>query len=140
LRLYADFLLRTYRTQRSVFFAPPTEELELVMQRLAETDTANRRVYELYLASTAWDRGDEEECLRIGLANLGKKSGSLPHEFRIDPTAPIPVLSRMLETLWRTRRVAEAAELANYAIATGYAGQDVVLASICRKALAGTAR
>jgi len=74
LRSYCVQLLRTYLAQRSVFYLPPTSELEAVLQRLLETDPPNRRADQLLLAELAWDRGDDQACLQWGQKALENAS------------------------------------------------------------------
>jgi hypothetical protein len=139
LRLYMGYLMPAYRSQRSVFYTPPSGELEEILHRLIETDPANQRVYKLYLAELAGDRGDDAACLTFGFEAL--KPGSERDEragFKIDRAAPLPVLTRMLESLWQARRFIEAASLCRLALTQGYAEQDVVVAALCRKILATT--
>lgn len=137
LRLYAGYLMPVYRAQRSVFFTPATDELEEVLRRLIQCDPANQRVYNLYLAELAWDRGDDGLCLALGFDALTPKTdGTKAPDFKVDRAAPIPVLTRMIESLWRARRFNDALELCRQAIAGGYAERDAVVAALCRKVLA----
>ncbi|MCI0537088.1 MAG: fused MFS/spermidine synthase, partial [Verrucomicrobiales bacterium] len=137
LRLYAGYLMPVYRAQRSVFFTPATDELEEVLRRLIESDPSNQRVYKLYLAELAWDRGNDGLCLALGLEALTPKAGATnAADFKIDRAAPIPVLTRMIESFWRARRFNDARELCRQAITGGYAEKDPVIAALCRKVLA----
>jgi hypothetical protein len=123
LRLYARFLAQTYLAQRSVFYLPPAKELESALQRLIETDPANRRIYKLRLAGLAWDRKDDEACLRLAQGGFDPdvKSGG-PFNFDLDPRAPTRILARMIDIFLRRGNVGEAWRLCQQARAWGYIG------------------
>jgi hypothetical protein len=121
LRLYGYDLMETYRAQRSVFYLPSTVELEQVLKRLLEADPQLQRIYKLYQAELAWDRGDDTQCLELGTVAFDPdpaKGG--PVDFSRDPRAPRAVLYRMIETLWRTGHVREAGLLCKQAETGGY--------------------
>jgi len=141
LRVYAGYVMKAYRTQRSVFFTPQVEELEGALRKLIETDSENHRVYKLYQAELAWDRGDDATCLALGLEAFTLKTApAKASDFKVDATAPLPALRRMIETLWRARRLNDARELCRYTVASGFAQQDIVVAALCRKVLGATER
>ncbi len=122
---YALDLMETYRAQRSVFHVPPTHELEPALHRLLECDPPRKRLYRLYLAELAWDKGRDAECLELGRAALDPdvaKAG--PIDFTLDSQAASAVLYRMTESLWRAGRVAEAWALCQQAAATGFLQQS----------------
>ena len=139
LRLYAFALMQTYRNQRSVFFRPPTTELETVLERLIEADPANRRVYRLHLAELAWDRGDDDACVRLGeLATDPDVTIAGPVNFDLDPAGPARVVTRMIESLWRSRKIPEAWHMCQEARRQGLIGGmsesgDPLLEMTCRK-------
>jgi hypothetical protein len=145
LRVYAKYLMQTHREHRSAFHVPNTQEIQAVMEKLIETDPANQRVYKLYLAEIAWDRGDDATCLRLGQSAFDPdpaKGG--PVSFKLAPRAPHFVLIRMIETFWRAGRLREAWALCQEAAQNGYVGEkaterDHVLEMTYRKiqALAG---
>jgi spermidine synthase len=137
LRIYAGYLMPAYRSQRSVFFTPVTDELEAALRKLIASDPANQRVYKLYLAELAWDHGDDGLCLALGFDALSPTAGAAKAaDFKIDRAAPIPVLTRMIESLWRARRFNDARELCRHALTGGYPEKDAVIAAQCRKVLA----
>ncbi|MBM3831719.1 MAG: methyltransferase [Verrucomicrobia bacterium] len=134
LRMYASYLIQTYRSQRSVFYRPPSEELEKVLQRLLETNPANRRVYQLHLAELAWDRGDDQACFEFGQKGLDpdiERGGRI--SFSIDHRAPRYVLYRMIESFWRTGKLLDAARLCQDATQGRYTGTYPLLDMTCRK-------
>jgi predicted membrane-bound spermidine synthase len=139
LRLYAFALMQTYRDQRSIFFRPSTAELEAVLERLIEADSANQRIYRLHLAELAWDRGDDDACFRLGqLATNPDVAVGGPVNFELDPAAPSRIVTRMMETLWRSRRIPEAWHLCQEARRQGLSGgktgnSDPMLEMTCRK-------
>ena len=121
LRTYALDLMNTYRAQRSVFYRPPTTDLEQILPRLIETDPDGRRVYRLHLAELAWDRGDDPRCLELGQMALDPDlARGGPIDFSSDLTAPCSVLYRMIETLFRNGKLAEAWALCQQANGGGY--------------------
>ncbi len=134
LRLYAGYLLKSYRTQRSVFFTPDTQEIDEVLGVLLEKDSRHHQVYKFYQAELAWDRGDDGRCISLALeAMKPETAGNSKPDLSVDTAAPIPVLSRVIESLWRAQRYADAADICRYAISNGYAARNVVLAAQCRK-------
>lgn len=138
-RTYALDLMRTYMSRRSVFYKPPAAELQAALERLIETDLLFRRIYLLYLAELAWDRGDDAVCLRLGFQALNRETvGAGPINFDLDPAAPGRVLVCMIESLWRSGRIADANRLCQQAEASGYVGPlnrlpNPVLEMVCRK-------
>jgi spermidine synthase len=120
LRVYAWDLMETYRAQRSIFYLPPSAELESVLQRLIETDSPHQRLYRLHLAELAWDRGDDARCLELGQSGLDPDLAKGVIDFSQDPSAPRAVIYRMAETLWRASRPKEAWEVCQAARASGY--------------------
>jgi len=139
LQLYARFLIQTYRAHRSVFFTPPTAELEPALKLLIEADKKNQRVHKLRLAELAWDRGDDAACLQLGQSAFDPDTtagGEI--NFELDPKAPARVLTLMVESLWRAGKANEAWELCQDAKKNGYAGKktkhrDPLLEMTCRK-------
>jgi hypothetical protein len=121
LRRYSADLMETYRGQRSIFYLPPTTNLESVIERLLQTDTGWQRIYKLHLAEIAWDRGDDARCLELGRSALDpdiNRNG--PIDFSPDPSAPRAVIYRMAESLWRAGKLAEAWVICREARAGGY--------------------
>jgi hypothetical protein len=121
LRVYAVDLMANYRSQRSIFYLPPAIELDTVLERLLETDPAHQRIYRLYQAELAWDRGQDVRCLELGQIAFDPdvaKGG--PVDFSLDLYAPCAVLYRMIESLWRSGRVPHAWALCQQAAAGGY--------------------
>jgi predicted membrane-bound spermidine synthase len=139
LRLQATLLLETYRHQRSSFYRPPVSVLERVLEELVDLDPAQRRVYRLWLAEMAWDRQDDPTCFRLAQMALDPDVALYgPAQFDLDRQAPARLLGRMIETLWRTRRLSEAWNLCQTARQNGYIGQvnspsDPVTEMIARK-------
>ncbi|MBI3417982.1 MAG: fused MFS/spermidine synthase [Verrucomicrobia bacterium] len=124
LRLYAKYLMQTYRAHRSAFFLPTTDELRAALERLIETDQENQRVHKLRMAELAWDRGDDAACLRYGQNAFDPNVATGgPIQFTLDPTAAPRVLGRMVESLWRAGQAHEAWELCQQAKANGYVGR-----------------
>ncbi|MDA1275454.1 MAG: fused MFS/spermidine synthase [Verrucomicrobia bacterium] len=134
LRMYASYLMQTYRAQRTVFNLPPTEELERLIQRLLETNPKNQRVYKLHLAELAWDRGEDDRCFELGQSAFDPditKGGRI--SFAIDPEAPRIVLARMAESLWRSGSVAQAWYVCQSAEENRYTGTYPPLDMIYRR-------
>jgi spermidine synthase len=134
LRMYASYLMQTHRAHRSVFYLPPSDDLQKILQRLIETNPANRRVYQLHLAELAWDRGDDAACIQLAQSALDPniaKGGRI--NFSIDPSAPRQVLHRMTESLWRAGKLREAWNLCQDAERNNYLGSYPLLDMNCRK-------
>src|SRR5262249_7404311 len=70
LRQYTRLLLLTYRSQRSVFYLPPSQELRSALERLIQTDAASAPSYQWQLAELAWDQNDDEACVRLSQGPL----------------------------------------------------------------------
>lgn len=142
LRIYAKYLMQWHRMRRSVFYLPESAELERVLSQLIELDPDNRRVYRLYLAEIAWDRGQDEACLRLGQSAFDpdvNRAG--PMTFREAPRAPHFVLTRMIETLVRAGKLHEAWDLCQQARQQRYVGEpaaerDPILEMTYRKVAA----
>jgi len=120
LRQYGLGLMRAYSEQRSCFYGPPTDELIAILERLIELDPDNQRVYQVYLAELAWDRGDDELCLQHG---RGALTADLPRgsaKFKIDPGAPLRVIARLADVMRRRGELKAAAELCESAVQGGY--------------------
>jgi spermidine synthase len=128
LRLHASDLMESYRSRRSIFHLPPTADLEAILERLIETDPQHQRVYRMHLAEMAWDRGDDGLCLQLGERAFDPdvtKAG--PVDFSRDRQAPLAVLYRMIESLWRAGQIEQAWHLAEQARIGGHlAGADTV--------------
>ena len=123
LRLYAHYLMQTYRVQRSAFYLPPATELESALQRLIETDPPNQRIYKFRLAGLAWDRQDDDTCLWLAQNGFDpdEKSGG-PTNFNLDPRAPPRMLARMIDIFLRRRETGKAWNLCQQARTLGYVG------------------
>lgn len=119
LRQYGLGLMRTYTEQRSIFYAPPTTNLVATLNRLIELDPNNQRVYQVYLAELAWDRGDDNACLELGqralLADLPRGSA----KFKLDPGAPLRLVALVADVLRRQGELKAALQLCDQA-AQGY--------------------
>ena len=123
LRLYARFLIQSYWAQQSAFYLPPTRELESALQRLIETDPGNQRIYKLRLAGLAWDRQDDDACLRLAQSGFDPdvKSGG-PIDFSLDPRAAPRTLARMIDIFLRRGDAGKAWKLCQQARNKGYIG------------------
>jgi spermidine synthase len=114
LRSYSVQLLRIYHTQRSVFYLPPTSELEAVLQRLLETDPPNRRADQLLMAELAWDRGDDQACLHWGEKAL-EKASLADLEPTVSPQFLSGVITHMAEAYAQAGRLKDAMRLCTLA-------------------------
>ena len=123
LRLYARFLIQSYWAQRSVFYLPPVTELESVLHRLIETDSSNQRIYKLRLAGLAWDRQEDDTCLRLAQSGFDPdvKSGG-PIDLNLDPRAAPRTVMRMIDIYLRRGHVGRAWNLCQQARTLGYIG------------------
>jgi hypothetical protein len=132
LRHYAELLLLTYRSQASVFYLPPTRELESVLERLTQTDLVEANAYRLELAALAWDRGDSASCIRLGESLLAGADGtSVVHTLdriqSVDGDAP----ARLVEALLSVGKANEALAVCQQVRRAGF--QSPVLDMLERK-------
>jgi spermidine synthase len=127
LRLYAADLMESYRAKRSIFYLPPTTNLEAILQRLLKVDPSHDRIYRLNLAEIAWDHGDDARCLELGQSALEPNPQSQERiSFATDPIAPSAVLYRMIESLSRSGQWKEAWSICQKAKAAGYLDRAIV--------------
>lgn len=121
LRIYSRHLMHAYRYQRSAFHRPATNELGVVLGRLLETDVEHRQSHLLRLAELAWDAGEDERFFRQSTEALMPQRGApLVGRFDLDYSAPGRALYRVIETLWRAGRQADAAAWCQAAKESGY--------------------
>jgi hypothetical protein len=138
-RYYAQTLMQSYSLQRSVFYRPPTTELQDLLARMLEADPPNRRLYQLFLAELAWDRGDDASCLSWSYRAFDpdpNRGG--PPQFDLDRKAPARVLWRMIDVLWRLGNLKNAWDLCQQVKLQGYLDRqslayDPWLELTCRK-------
>jgi hypothetical protein len=138
LQFYERVLMRAYRANRSVFYVPDTRKLEEVLGILLERDPQNRRVYNLHFAELAWDKGDDQACMRFGAVGFNpdvSKGG--PLQFTLDELAPRQTLCNMIDASVRARDYQLAKRLADQARSGGYVRPGELffapLEFICRK-------
>jgi len=129
LRQYARLLLMTYRSQRSIFYTPPSHELRSALERLLQTDPGSAPASQLQLAELAWDLGDDEACVRLSQEALAGNTSA--GKFRENFPESSEALFRLLEALQRTGRKNEARELCRRMEEMGAADPRLELA--CRK-------
>jgi spermidine synthase len=120
LRQYGTALMRAYREQRSLFYAPPTAELRLVLERLLETDQDNQRVYQGYLAELAWDELDDEACVRWARRAIAPDAERGKARFKLDPQEPLRAVARLAEVYWRQGNRDSAARLCQETVRAGF--------------------
>jgi hypothetical protein len=125
LRIYSRHLMHAYRNQRSVFYQPPSEELEIVLEKLVEVDERHRQSHLLRLAEIAWDKGDDERFFELATRVFVRQAGA-PEvgRFDLDFQAPGRVLFLVIETLWRAKRLPEAMAWCEAAKEGGYLNPD----------------
>ncbi len=138
LHFYERVLMRAYRMKRSVFWSPDTAKLEHVLGILLERDPDNRRVFNFHLSEIAWDRGDDQSCLRFGALGFEPDlavGGKLT--FVLDELAPRQTLYNMIDAYIRRGDLPKARTLATNAEASGYLARGPLffppLEFICRK-------
>jgi len=125
LRYYAHYQLTTYMLSRSVFYQPPSEDIESVLKRLIEVDPANQRIYRLQLAELAWDQRNDEACILLARDALNPSTNTFgPNKFDLDRAASRRVLARMIETMWRAGDPDEAWAICQEAKKQGYVEPD----------------
>lgn len=102
LRMYSLHLMNVYRTLRSAFYQPPSDELVEVLRRLAEVDGVYRASHQLRLAEVAWDKGEDAEFFRLATEVFIPQAGAgRPSRMDLDHLAAGQVLFLVIETLWR---------------------------------------
>jgi len=124
LRQYARALMRQYSEQRSVFNAPPTDELEPVVRRLIEVDPDNQRVYQAWLAELAWDREDDARAFEWGELALAPDLPRGRAKFRLDPEAPLRAAAFVADVALRRGELARAASFCEGVVQAGYLNND----------------
>lgn len=97
LRQLTGMMLMTHRTQRSAFHVPPRGDAEFFTRLAMERDTEHVRSHKLHLAEMAWDWGDMDLCLQMGMEALDPAPRYGVLNFKHDPQAPRIVLARLLE-------------------------------------------
>ena len=120
LRKYAVALMAYYREQRSIFFEPPSQELQEILLGLAEADQANARVYRAYLAELSWDRGDDVGCIEFAKQALGRGEKPSRGPFALDRQAPLRLATIMADALLRHGDCEQAVAVCENAIRSGY--------------------
>jgi len=132
--------MRTYFEQRSVFYAPPTEELLRVLESLVFLDPDNQRLYQVYMAELAWDRGDDETCVRLGRLALMSDLPRGANKFRLDASAPLLVTTRMADSYRRLGQLDAAVEVCDLALKGGYLNErtkyDALLFEVTQRRVA----
>jgi rubrerythrin len=124
LRQYGRALMRQYSEQRSVFNAPPTDEIEPVLRRLIEVDPDHQRVYQAWLAELAWDREDDEQSLRWGELALAPDLPRGNARFRVDPEAALRAAAFVAELYLRRGEPARAAAFCEGVVQAGYLNDE----------------
>jgi spermidine synthase len=138
LQFYERVLMRAYRANRTIFHTPNTQKLEQVLGLLLERDPVNRRVYNLHFSELAWDKGDDQACLRFGAIGFNPDvNQSGPLRFTLDELAPRQTLCNMIEASLRMGDLRQARNLAEQAQRGGYLRPGELffppLEFICRK-------
>jgi len=138
LQFYERVLMRSYRANRTIFYVPNTTKLEEVLGILLERDPHNRRIYNLHFSELAWDKGDDQACMRFGAIGFNpdvSKGG--PLQFALDELAPRQTLCNMIDACLRGHDFRLARTLADQARKGGYLQPGELffppLEFICRK-------
>ncbi|MBL9139182.1 MAG: fused MFS/spermidine synthase [Verrucomicrobiales bacterium] len=121
LRMYSRNLMNAYRYLRSAYYQPPTKELEAVLGRLIEVDGTHRQSHRLRLAEISWDKGNDEEFIRL-VSDTFLQSAGAPAvgKFDLDYSGPGRALFLLIETLWRRGQYEEARLWCQAARDSGY--------------------
>lgn len=140
LRHYGLSLMRTYLEQRSIFYAPPTDELLRVLENLVLLDPDNQRLYQVYMAELAWDRGDDDACVRLARLALMSDLPRGANKFRLDPSAPLLATTRMADSYRRRGELESAVQVCDLAVKSGYlkdsARYDALLFEVTQRRVA----
>ncbi len=124
LRQYGRALMRAYVEQVSVFNLPPTDELEWALHRLLETDPDNQRLYQAWLAEVAWDRGDDDACLRWGELAFAPDLPRGANRFQLDPGSALRTAARLADVYLRRGEPARAAAFCEGIVQAGYLNEE----------------
>lgn len=124
LRQYGKALMRHYAEQLSVFNLPPTDELELVLKRLIETDPDNQRTYQAWLAEVAWDRGDDDACVYWAEQAFAPDLPRGAAKFRLDADTPLRAAARLADVYLRRGEAARAAAFCEGIVQAGYLNEQ----------------
>jgi spermidine synthase len=123
MRLYAKYLMTSYRGNRSLFHIPETDELADVVKHLISVDPPNQRLYKLYLSEIAWDKHDDERCAELALEAYDPASSlGGTNSFELDPKTPAQVMVCLIEAKLRAGKFDEAATICASAEISGYTG------------------
>jgi spermidine synthase len=125
LRQYGLALMRLYLAQRSCFFAPPADELTRVLDSLVLCDPDHQRLYQVYLAELAWDRGDDQTCLALARLALLSDLPRGVNKFQLDPSAQLLAVTRIADVQMRRGECKAAAELCEQALQAGYVTDEL---------------
>lgn len=116
-------LMEVYRYERGVFHLPSTETLGTALNVLLALDPAHERTYRLFQAELAWDKGDDDECMRLGKTAFDPDTTKYgPTDFSLDPAGPALVLTKMVGILARRGELMEAGQLCQAATDRGFLG------------------
>lgn len=139
LHFYERELMRAYRAKRSVFFRPDTTRLEETLKLLLDRDPANQRVFTLHAAELAWDRGDDDRAVTLGLAALNPDPKYGPPQFKLDLIAPRIIYANMIDYAMRVGDLKQAVRLEQTAFKDGFLDKNdlyyPMLEFFARKAL-----
>lgn len=120
LRQYGRALMKQYVEQSSVFNQPPTTELEGVLRQLIQYDPDNQRAYQGWMAELAWDRADDEQCLRWGEQAFAPDPPRGPARFKLDPDTALRAAARVADSYLRRGEPGKAAAFCEGVVLSGY--------------------
>lgn len=127
-RYYLNLLVKIYRNQRSVFWVPSAQELQMMAERMSVADPENRVSHLLLLAELAWDRGETLRSLEYSRAVLtGADWTSLARRPEFGSA-----MTRHLSALLEAGATAEARSVAEKLQTLGM--KDPALSAACRRA------
>lgn len=118
LQRYADALYQAYREERSAFYLPPSSQLTEALKKLETLDPTRKTTCQLILAELAWDRGDDETCLKLAQAAL-MLSPETAQPTPPDPLMAQVVMAKVIESFLRDNRYTDALLWANAANQAG---------------------
>jgi hypothetical protein len=96
-----------------------------VLDSLVLCDPDHQRLYQVYLAELAWDRGDDQTCLALARLALLSDLPRGVNKFQLDPSAQLLAVTRIADVQMRRGECKAAAELCEQALQAGYVTDEL---------------
>ncbi len=141
LRQFAGLHVLAYRGDRSAFNQPSWTNADFFSRVAMGLDTENSRSHRMHVAEILWDRGADEQFLKMAEECFNPNAKFGPVNFKLDSEAAQIVLSRILDTYLRRGDLTNAVGWAIAARTHGYLdpkqpGQNPRLLLLARRTFA----